>query len=160
MEAFYSALIVMKLSSGRLIKSLITRDSHNARDRSRINITRKRRERRKKNLHPLFIFHLSSTRPLCQIILVSRYIRVWLADFDIKCERANSRARHSHSSTLISPSLPPDSDIFFPFWATSIFAYINWKQLENYILLRPALCVSNTAPAWNLISTVRVPREV
>lgn len=44
------------------------------------------------NVRPSPTVPASIDASLQQIILVFRYIRVWLVGFDIKCERANSRS--------------------------------------------------------------------
>lgn len=54
---------------------------------------------------PLTISHILSLSSRSRIIQAFRYIRAWLADFDIKCERANTRSTAHSTFPSLSVSL-------------------------------------------------------
>lgn len=146
----------MKLSSGQLIKSLITRRRFAiGREKEGEGGKKKRKGSKKIPILRVFIFQsLVPVWPPCQIIPAFRYIRVWLADFDIKCEPANIVELATNPSS--SPPPPIRGTYSFPFELlpfSRILIGSNSKIISRYALPSPRFMrIEYSRGWWNLIS--------
>lgn len=71
--------------------------------------------------------HILSLSTRSRIIQAFRYIRAWLADFDIKCERANTRSTRGPPP---SP-FPSHSTQSFPSLSVSVLSFCSYRSIPT-----------------------------